>query len=87
MKLEDMLLYSSFRQLVGISEKKEQNLWRNNIHNLSELQDIYHAQQSLFENRETDVDHCIASLRDGDLTPFFLGLEKKKLLQKCLLIS
>lgn len=77
MKLEDMLLYSSFRQLAGISEKKEQNLWRNNIHNLSELQDIYHAQQSLFENRETDVDHCIASLRDGDLTPFFLGLEKK----------
>ena len=77
MKLEDMLLFSSFLQIDGISRNKEMKLWAAGVDTLEKLKNSRSQQQSFFEDPDDEIDGYINALKQGHAEAFLNKLETK----------
>ena len=77
MKLDNILLYSSFLQLKGISRRKEEALWESGIDTLGALQNSRSSQQSLFSIVEDEITPYIEALVARKSDVFLKKLDSK----------
>ena len=77
MKLDNILLYSSFLQLKGISRRKEEALWESGIDTLGALQYSRSSQQSLFSIVEDEITPYIEALVARKSDVFLKKLDSK----------
>ena len=79
MKIEDMLLFYSLKQIHGITAEEEKQLWNTGVTDLQLLFSARNKQLLLFGEDETSKDliFTIDSLRTGDITHIINAFQKK----------
>ena len=78
MDLNKMILFSSFKHIVGISAKKEAEFWNDKILNLIQLKDKIYSQEKLFGLSNRDyVIKSISDILHGELQDILNELTKK----------
>ena len=78
MDISQMLLYSSFKQIDGISEKQECKYWNSGTITLAQLLDEIRIQKSFYpcELEKSLLDN-LSDLQAGRIDNIFAGLQKK----------
>lgn len=77
MNIKDMLLYSTFSHIKGISENKERHYWNNGVENLDDLNYLINGQLSFF-NETSFIEKSMDSLNNGDIDIFRDNLKRSE---------